>query len=36
MDEILEDHPELEKENMLAILNFVKRYMSGRSTHEVA
>jgi len=36
MDEILEDHPELEKEDILASLNFAKLYMSGRSINEVA
>lgn len=29
IDEILEDHPELEKEDILASLNFAKLYMSG-------
>jgi len=36
MEEILEDHPELEKEDLLASLNFAKLYLSGRSINEVA
>jgi uncharacterized protein (DUF433 family) len=36
IDEILEDHPELEKEDIQASLNFAKLYMSGRSINEVA
>lgn len=36
IDEIIEDHPELEKEDILASLNFAKLYMSGRSINEVA
>lgn len=36
IDQIIEDHPELEKEDILASLNFVKLYMSGRSINEVA
>jgi uncharacterized protein (DUF433 family) len=35
-DEILEDHPELEREDILACLNFAKLYLSGRSIKEVA
>jgi uncharacterized protein (DUF433 family) len=35
-DEILEDHPELEKEDILASLNFAKLYLSGRSIKEVS
>lgn len=35
-NEILEDHPELEKEDILAALNFAKLYLSGRSIKEVA
>ena len=35
-DEILEDHPELEKEDILASLNFAKLYLSGRSINEVS
>lgn len=36
MDEIIEDHPELEKEDILASLNFAKLFMAGRSINEVA
>lgn len=36
IDQILEDHPELEREDILASLNFAKLYMSGRSINEVA
>ena len=36
IDEIIEDHPELEKEDILASLNFAKLYLSGRSINEVA
>lgn len=36
IDEILSDHPELEKEDILAALNFAKLYLSGRSIKEVA
>ena len=36
MDEILEDHPELEREDIYASLNFAKLYMAGRSIDEVA
>ena len=36
IDQIIEDHPELEKEDILASLNFAKLYMSGRSINEVA
>ena len=35
IDEIIEDHPELEKEDIQASLNFAKLYMSGRSINEV-
>jgi uncharacterized protein (DUF433 family) len=35
-DQIIEDHPELEKEDILASLNFVKLYLSGRTIKEVA
>ena len=34
-DEIIEDHPELEKEDILASLNFVKLYISGHSIKEI-
>jgi uncharacterized protein (DUF433 family) len=36
IDEIIEDHPELEKEDILASLNFAKLYLGGRSINEVA
>jgi uncharacterized protein (DUF433 family) len=36
INEIVEDHPELEKEDILAALNFAKLYLSGRSIKEVA
>jgi len=36
MDDIIEDHPELEKEDILASLNFAKLYMAGRSINDVA
>jgi len=36
IDEIIEDHPELEKEDIFASLNFAKLYLSGRSINEVA
>jgi len=36
ISEILEDHPELEREDILAALNFAKLYLSGRSIIEVA
>ncbi len=35
-EDILEDHPELEKEDIFACLNFAKLYLSGRSINEVA
>jgi uncharacterized protein (DUF433 family) len=35
-EQILEDHKELEKEDILASLNFVKLYLSGRSIKDVA
>ena len=34
-DEIIKDHPELEKEDILASLNFVKLYISGHSIKEI-
>lgn len=34
--EILEDHPELEKEDILASLNYAKMLVSGRAIHEAA
>jgi len=36
IDQIIEDHPELEREDILASLNFAKLYMGGRSINEVA
>lgn len=36
MEQIIEDHTELEKEDILASLNFVKLYLSGRTIKEVA
>jgi uncharacterized protein (DUF433 family) len=36
IEQILEDHPELEKEDILASLNFVKLYLSGRTIKDVA
>jgi uncharacterized protein (DUF433 family) len=35
-EEILSDHPELEKEDILASLNFAKLYLSGHSIKDVA
>lgn len=35
-EQILEDHPELEKEDILASLNFAKLYLSGHSIKDVA
>lgn len=34
--EIIEDHPELEKEDILACLKFAKLYLSGQSIQNVA
>lgn len=36
IQQIIEDHPELEREDILASLNFVKIYLSGHSIKEVA
>ncbi len=36
IENIIEDHPELEKEDILASLNFAKLYLSGHSIKEVA
>ncbi len=36
MEQILEDHKELEKEDILANLNFAKLYLSGQTIKEVA
>ena len=35
-DDIIEDHPELEKEDILACLNFAKLYLSGQIIKSVA
>lgn len=35
-DDIIEDHPELEKEDILASLNFAKLYLSGQNIKSVA
>lgn len=36
IQEIIEDHPELEKEDILASLDYAKITLSGRSIREVA
>jgi uncharacterized protein (DUF433 family) len=36
IEQILEDHPELEKEDILASLEYAKLTLSGRSIREVA
>jgi uncharacterized protein (DUF433 family) len=36
IEEIINDHPELEKEDILASLNFAKLYLSGRTIKDVA
>lgn len=36
IEQILEDHPELEKEDILASLDYAKIALSGRSIKEVA
>ena len=36
IEQILEDHKELEKEDILASLNFAKLYLSGHSIKETA
>ena len=35
IEEILEDHKELEREDILASLNFAKLYLSGHSLKEI-
>lgn len=35
-EEIIEDHPELEKEDFFAALEFAKLSIIGTSTHEIA
>jgi len=36
IEEIIEDHPELEKEDILASLKFAKMFLSGQSIKNVA
>ena len=36
IDEIIEDHPELEKEDILACLNYARLHMSGVNLKDVA
>ena len=36
IEQILEDHKEMEREDILASLNFAKLYLSGHSIKEVA
>jgi uncharacterized protein (DUF433 family) len=36
IDEIIEDHPELEKDDILACLKFAKLYVSGKMIQKVA
>ncbi len=36
IEQIIEDHPELEKEDIYACLNYAKLYLSGMSIQEVA
>ena len=36
IEQIIEDHPELKKEDVLASLNFAKLFLSGHSIEEVA
>ena len=36
IEQIIEDHPELEKEDVLASLEYAKITLSGRSIREVA
>jgi len=36
IDQIIDDHPELEREDILASLNFAKLYLSGHSIKDVA
>jgi uncharacterized protein (DUF433 family) len=35
-EQIIEDHPELEKEDILASIKFAKSYLSARSIKDVA
>ena len=36
IDEILEDHPELEKEDILAAINFARLLVSGETVRSAA
>jgi uncharacterized protein (DUF433 family) len=36
VNEIIEDHPELEKEDIVASINFVKLYIQGQTVKNVA
>lgn len=36
IEQIIADHPELEKEDILASLNFAKLYLSGKSIKDAA
>ncbi len=36
IEDIISDHPELEREDILASLNFAKLYLSGSSAKDVA
>lgn len=36
IEQIIEDHPEIEREDILASLNFARLYLSGHSIKEVA
>jgi uncharacterized protein (DUF433 family) len=36
LEQIIEDHPELEREDILASLNFARLYLSGQSIKDVA
>jgi uncharacterized protein (DUF433 family) len=36
MDEIIEDHPELEKEDIIACINYARLSVSGQSLKDVA
>jgi len=36
IEDIISDHPELEKEDILACIRFAKLYLSGHSIKEVA
>lgn len=35
VEEIIEDHPELEKEDFLASLKFAVMYLSGQTLHNI-